>query len=659
MTESTQDIQADLDRALTLHQAGRIRDAVHGYLQLLPRKPADAQLLYLLGTALLQDGQLGPGCDFLRQSVALDGRNAAAFNNLGIALKDLGRLDEAVANFHRAIGLKPEYVEAHSNLAVALQDLGRPHDALASLDQAIALKPDHAQAHNNRGIALERLQRTPEALSSYDRAIALKPDFADAFNNRGNALQNLGRPEEALASFDRAIALEPNRAEAHCNRGLVLMKFGELEPALASFDRAISIRPDYGPAHNHRAGALKAMQRLDEALASYDRALALQPDAPDAHNNRGNAFQQALRLDEALASYDQAIFLKPDYVEAYSNRGGALRELNLPEAALASYDRAIALDPAHADAYWNKSLLLILLGRYAEGWTLYEWRLRKPDLGAARRDFPQPAWRGTADIAGQRLFVHSEQGLGDAIQFCRYLPALRALGADILFEVPAALVSLVSTLRCEMTVIARGGPAPGADAQCPLMSLPHVFGTTLETVPADVPYLFARPEHVRRWESRLGRRDRFRIGLAWSGSATHRNDANRSLRLEQLLPLIDDQAEWHSLQKDYRVPDLRTLNLHPGIHQHQDDLADLAETAALIECMDLVITVDTAVAHLAGAMGKPVWIMLPHSPDYRWMLERSDSPWYPTARLVRQTRRGDWSGVVETLRAQLAAAIGA
>ena len=557
------------DEALRLHQAGRIAEAIELYNLFLPADKSDARLLYMLGLAHLQIGQLEKGVEQIERSILLNPDNAFAHYNLGTALRRLDRMDEA----------------------------------LVSYDWAIALRPVFAEAYSNRGLVLEALNRLGDALASYKRAIALRPDDAKTYNNLGKALKALNRLDEALASLDHAIALKPDYAEAYSNRGTVLQEFNRLDEALASCDRAIALKPDFAQAYSNRGAVLQAFNRLDGALASYDQPIALDPGYAQAYSNRGTVLQAFNRLDEALASYNQAIALDPDYAEACSNRGAVLQAFNRLNEALASYDRAIALQPDYAEAHWNKSLLLILTGHYAAGWELYEWRLQKKDTKNKHYVLPQPAWRGQEQIAGKKLFIYSEQGLGDVIQFCRYLPKVQSLGADVIFEVPPSLVSFISSLDCRMNIVAKGAALPEFDAYCPVMSLPMAFKTTVDTIPAEVPYLFSDEITVERWSKRLGNRTKLRIGLVWSGYSKHKNDANRSIPLEILLPLTELPIELHSLQKDYRQHDLATLDRHPGIWRHEDDLDDFSDTAALIECLDMVISVDTSVAHVASAMG--------------------------------------------------------
>ena len=539
------------------------------------------------------------------------------------------------------------------NQALQLHQAGRVHEAIDLYAKVLPHDPTNAQLLFLVGTATLQVGQHQLGIDLLNQSIMHDPKNPSAHFNQGNAFQETSRWEEAVAAYDQALALRPDDAETHFNRGNALLSLNRREEALVSYAQAVALNPDHAEAHNNRGIALRDLNRLEEAVASYDQALAARPDYAEAYNNRGNALRMIERLDDALASYNQALAIKPNHADAHANRGNVLQDLQRLEEAQESYDRALALNPDHGEVYWNKALLLLLTGQYLKGWELYEWRLKttkdKPHI------FPQPAWRGQASVRGKRILVYCEQGLGDVVQFCRYLPQLGALSAEIIFEAPKPLIPLISTLDCPLTIVAKGEALPAFDAHCPVMSLPHAFETTLETVPADTPYLYSDKDKVQQWQQRLGATDRLRVGLACSGSTSHKYDARRNIRLQDLLPAIELPMEWHSLHKEYRRHDLEFLGQHPEIHQHQDELHDFSDTAALIECMDLVISVDTSVAHVAGAMGKPVWILLPYAPDYRWMLDRHDSPWYPTARLFRQSMIGDWQSVIAKVASALQA----
>ena len=397
----------------------------------------------------------------------------------------------------------------------------------------------------------------------------------------------------------------------------------------------------------HRQG------RLQEALDGYDKILSLRPDYAEVHLNRGNVLKDLQRYDEALDSYGRALALRPDYAEAYSDRGYALQDLRRYAEALANYDKAISIKPDYAEAQFNKSRLKLLLGQYTEGWSLYEWRWKVAKNKVYFKEFKQPLWLGDQPIAGKTILLHAEQGFGDVIQFVRYLQMVEALGAEILLGVHPLLVPLLHSLNGTFTLATKIIGLPPFDFHCPLMSLPLAFKTDIDSIPANIPYLAADPGRRSHWGERLGNKVRPRIGLVWSGTPRHSNDRNRSVALRSLAPLLRLNFEYHSLQKEVRAEDKSVLAEFTDILCHENELRDFADTAALVAEMDLIISVDTSVAHLAGALGKTVWILLPYAPDYRWMTERSDSPWYPTARLFRQGGVGDWNRVIEAVCAEL------
>ncbi len=503
--------------------------------------------------------------------------------------------------------------------ALAAYRAGRFRDAEELCRQVLLANRAHFEACHVLALAEAGLNRHEQALESYDRALRLRPDAAAVLNDRGASLIALDRPEAALQSYERAIAAEPRFAAAFSNRG----------------------------------SALERLERYDAALANYNRALALKPDFVDALYNRGNVLKALGRYDEAIASYDRALRLRPDHADALNNRGQALKELLRYDEALASYDAAIAADPDHVAAHCNAAALRLVTGDFERGWAHYEWRWKKDSVAAAARHFRQPQWRGNGPVAGKTVLVHSEQGAGDAIQFCRYVPMLIAAGADVVFEVLPPLHALMSDFVPGARVIAKGADLPRFDLHCPLLSLPLAFDTRLDTIPAEPAYLHARAETASAWQARLGPKTRPRIGLMWSGNPKHELNHTRSMPLRTLLPLIDADATFVSLQMEVGDDDAAVLRDHGEIMHFGRELGDFAKTAGLVAGLDLVITVDTSAAHLAGALGRPTWILLSFIADWRWLLDREDSPWYPTARLFRQNEAGDWDGVIARVRAAL------
>jgi len=602
--------------------------------------------------AAYRAGQLIQAEQICQEILSLDRNYFDALYILAVVQATLGKNTEALANYDRALALQPRHAEALSNRGNTLKALRRFDEALDSFDKALAAQPDYPAALSNRGSVLFEVTRYEDALATYDRSLAMRPDQVVALYNRGGALQKLGRFEEAIASYDRALAINPGLVEAHANRGNTLNALQRYGDALVSFDRALVLRPDLVEALTNRGNALNGLKRYDEALASYDRAIVCQPTHSGAHYNRGTTLHQMGRYIEALACYDRAIALQPSYPEAYSNRGATLWELKRHDEALASYDRAIAIQPEFPEAHWNAASLRLLTGDLQRGWEEYEWRWKYKTMALARRNFSQPQWGGEP-IEGKTILLHSEQGLGDAIQFSRYAPLVAARGARVILEVDRRLQTLMSSLDDVAQVLSAGDPLPEFDVHCPLLSLPRAFHTLLETIPSHTPYLRAPSDRLSKWNTRLGPKRGLRVGLIWSGNPAHHRDRARSIELNALTPMFDVPATFFSLQKDMRAADAALLAGHKDVIQLADELADFSDTAAVMAQLDLIISVDTSTVHLAGALGRPVWILLPYLPDWRWLLERDTSPWYPAARLFRQDETRGWDSVIPRVQAAL------
>jgi tetratricopeptide (TPR) repeat protein len=583
--------------------------------------PNQFDALHSRGLIELQQQNYEAGANLITAALRLNPSSVEAWANLGVALGLLDRHDEAVASFDKALAIRPGFAEVLCSRAVAFGKLGRHGEALAGFDRALAIRPDYVEALYNRGVTLGTLGRHAQAVESYDRALARDPTHAKALNNRGVALGGLNRNEEAIASFDRALAIRPGFAEALLNRGLTLADLG----------------------------------RHEEAIADYDRALTIDPDYAEALFNRGSAFTNLNRPAEAVVSFDKAITIKPDWADAISNRGVALVSLNRHAEAIADFLRATAIEPDHPDANCNESLARLRLGDFRRGWAKYESRWASQALASQRRTLAQPLWLGSEALRGRTILLHAEQGLGDTIQFVRYAPLVARLGAQVILEVQPPLETLMSRIDGVSRIAGKGKPLPEFDVHCPLLSLPLAFRTELDTIPADIPYIDAPEDRVAKWRDRLGRHASPRVGIAWAGSPTNSNDHNRSIALRHLASILPiPGVELVSIQKDVGENDRELLHGSAHIMMHVgDELEDFADTAAVISQLDLVVSVDTAVAHLAGAMARPVWLLVPFAPDFRWMLDREDSPWYPTARLFRQPGIGDWDGVLARVRREL------
>ena len=645
--------------ALTQSELGKNNAALDNYNRALAIRPEFAEALNNRGNTLQKLGRFDEALESYERALAIRPDYAEAYNNRGNTLQELKRFDEALESYEQALAIRPDYAEALNNRAVTFQELKRFDEALESYQRALAIRPDYAEAHNNRGNTLQELKRFDEALESYEQALAIRPDYAEALNNRAVTFQELKRFDEALESFERALAIRPDYAEAHNNRGNTLQELKRFDEALESYQRALEIRPNYAEAHNNRGNTLQELKRFDEALESFERALAIRPDYAEALNNRGNTLQKLGRFDEALEGYERAVAIRADYAEAFNNRGNALQELVRFDEALESYERALAIRPDYAACHVNRAFLLLQTGRFAEGWQGYEWR-RKIDDGTAR-PLSGPEWTG-GDTNARRLLFYFEQGLGDTIQFSRFACSVAARGGEVLLEVQPSLGGLLGSLE-GVKVIRNGATLPEHDAELPLMSLPHVLGATLETIPRDVPYLFAEPARVEAWAKRLPA-GQFRVGIVWQGKSTADVDIGRSIPLRSFAPLCRIPGlTLISLQKYDGAEQL--AHLPPGMTVETLGAEFDAGSDAFVDCaavmmnLDLVISSDTAAAHLAGALGRPVWIVLKHVPDWRWMMDREDTPWYPTARLFRQARRDDWDEVFERIAGELARAAAA
>jgi tetratricopeptide (TPR) repeat protein len=571
-----------------------------------------------------------------------------------------GQLSQAEKLYGDVLAIRPDYFEALHMLGLIKLNRGELAGALHMMSAALRARPRSPDVLLNYGLVLNALGRNEEALATFDQVLSIKKRSVEAHNNRGAILERLGRTEEALQSIDRALEIKPGHVDSLYNRASVLQKLGCHEEALKTFDRVLTIKPDYDKAHNNRGTVLEILGRRDEALASYDRALELNPNFVEALNNSANALLKLGRHFDAVACYERALAIDPRHAEVLHNRGNALAELGRHREALESVGRAIAVNPNYINAQWNASLLQLRLGNFAAGWEQYEWRWKRGEGLKKKRNFSQPLWLGDAPIAGRTILLHAEQGFGDTIQFVRYAPILVQRGANVIVEVQPPLKSLLAPIGEGVQVIGSGEAMPSFDLHCPLLSLPLAFRTAFDTIPAAVPYLVAPKDRLDLWSGRLPGRGVLRVGIAWSGSATHADDRNRSIALKQLKPLFDvHDVQFVSIQKEIGDNDAQFLTANARIADLHANLSDYSDTAAVVAQLDMVISVDTSVAHLAGALGKQVWVLLPFCPDWRWLLDRDDSPWYPTARLFRQPRIKDWESVIAKVEGELARQVGA
>ncbi|MDR3402695.1 MAG: tetratricopeptide repeat protein [Chthoniobacter sp.] len=538
--------------------------------------------------------------------------------DLALQHHQAGRLAEAEALYRQILAVQPNHAEAVHHLGVLAHQVGRHDLAVEWIRRALTLNPGNPAAQGNLGEALRGLGRFDEAVAAYRCALEMQPNVPEVCNNLGNALKQQGRFEEAAVAYRQAIALRPLYANAHSNLGSVLTDQGRPEEAIAACGRALELKPDFAEARSNLGAALAEMGRFDDAIAAYRRALALRPNLAETHKNLGDALFETGRYEEALAAFHQAMTFKPGY-------------------------------PA---AGFSQSLAWLLLGDFERGWLAYETRWETHRL--TKPNFHQPTWDG-GPVDGRRVLVYAEQGLGDAIQFVRYAERIAERGGRVIVECQRPLMELFRSARGVSEVVATGEPLPPFDLHAPMLSLPLVLETRWESIPRQVPYLSAEPGRRERWEQRLGNdRVRLRVGLAWSGSPQHRHARKRDLPVEKLEPLFHlEGIDYFSLQMGDAAAAIQRVSGTTTIIDHTAHLTDFADTAALMAELDLIISVDTAVAHLAGALGRPVWTLLPFVPDWRWGLEREDTPWYPTMRLFRQPALGDWDSVIQRTTIEL------
>jgi tetratricopeptide (TPR) repeat protein len=600
------------ERAYAAHRDGRLDDAERDYRAALDADPVHIDALHLLGVLRHQRGEHAEAVDLVSRAADLRPRDAALQLNLGNALKALGHLDGAIERFRNALTLAPDFVLAHYNLGNAYAAAGRHEDAVDAFRRSLRLQPDHPSTHNNLG----------------------------------NALHALGDYEEAIASFQRTLELQPGHAGAHNNLGMALNALERADEALGHFRAALAAQPRFVAAQFNLANTLAATGQYDAAIAAFETVLSMQPGFIVALFGLGNALAAAGRHARALPLFERVVGLDPRDALAWLSLGSAHYALGKHEAAIRAFGEALRLSPDLAAAHLNRAVVWLALGDFARGLPAYEWRLH-----AAAQSAPHylRRWKGEA-FAGRTLLVSAEQGFGDTLQFVRFVPLAARRGGRVVLEVQPALLPLVAPAAAEwrVTLVAQGAARPHADLHCPLLSLPLALGITPDTIPAHTPYLSVPQAYRRKWRGSIGGQAKRKIGLAWSGRIQQQE--NRSMPLAALDPLFALAGiDWIVLQPNLPDDERAALDRHPHaarIHRFDARLADFADTAAIVERLDAVVSIDTSVAHLAGALRKPLWLMLPFAADWRWFVGDTRSPWYPAAKLVRQPEPGAWDEVV-------------
>ena len=666
----------DLDRSVILIEAA------------LAINPKDSTAQSNYGNTLLALQRQNEALAAYENALTIDPQDADGHFNRGNTLHTLERFEEAINAYDRALLINPKDADSYYNRANTLRCLQRYEDALKNYAQSIQIRPDYAPAAMNHGITLVDLKRPIEAIESFKLVLLIEPDHmgalaklaliyqqlnffiksaeyqkklvtknplrTDFLNDYGWTLHNLKDYDNAISYFNKALTIDPKYLSAHYNLGNSLRELKQFHRALEHYNIAYDLHSQSYEIIINRGNTLHDLERYAEALSDFDQAISLKQNCSDAFYNRGNTLRMLNRREEAIKSYDSAVTIDPNYVAALSNRGIALNELLRLNDSIASYLTALRIDPSHTDSHWNLSIALLLKGEYLHAWPHYEWRWQLPNFSSPRRGFKQILWLGTKSLQNKKILLHSEQGFGDSIQFCRYVKLVQQFGATVILEIEKPLFRLLENLDYIDQIITKGEILPDFDYHTPLMSLPFAFHTTLNNIPnstqENASYLSSESVLRHQWKVTLNEKIMPRIGLVWSGRSTHSNDHNRSLQLADLIAHLPQGYDYISLQKEIRPADAQSLSQNPQIRHFGDQIHDFADTAALCELMDLVISVDTSVAHLAGALGKPVWILLPYCPDWRWLLERTDSPWYPTATLFRATQAGDWHSALIALQ---------
>ncbi|MDX2241748.1 MAG: FkbM family methyltransferase [Leptolyngbyaceae cyanobacterium bins.302] len=596
-----------------------------------------------------QSGNLSDAETLYHQVVARDPNHLEAWFWLALIADQLGRTVESVARYEKVLQLQPNSPEAHGNLGSVLLKLRRFEDAIAHHRQSVALIPQNAKAHYNLAIALYENNQVDEAIASYQRAVELMPNYANAHHNLGMALYRQGKADEAIVHYEKAVELEPSHASARNSLGVALYQKGKLDAAIEQYRQAIATLPNYVSAHDNLGIALKQQRKLEEAAHHFQTAISVNPHYTNAYINLGNTMRELGDYDQAIAYCQESIRLQPNNADAHNTYGCVLVDLGRMEDAIACYEAAIQHRPDFADAHLNLGIILLQVGDFQRGFAEYHWRWNTKQCPDLR--YTHALWKGE-DLTGKIILLTAEQGFGDTIQFARYAPLVAQRGGQVVIACQKPLLRLLATIPGVYQCADRDKDNVETHLHAPLMELPYILGTTLETIPATVPYVFPPTDSVIQLHTPAN--TRLKVGFVWATNPSNSTFGKRSCSVDYFLRLLEiPHIALYSLQKDVTEADQPALQGHDRLQDLQHQLTDFADTAAAIAQLDLVITVDTAVAHLAGALGKTTWIVLAHVPDWRWLLNRDDNPWYPTVRLFRQHQPGVWDDVFDRVKAAL------
>ncbi|MGJ4912150.1 tetratricopeptide repeat protein [Bradyrhizobium sp. HKCCYLS2033] len=654
-------LQAVPDHLPTLHLSailafanGRMAEGAELLGRVFARDPQHAAAYVTLGDALAVKGERNGAADAFARAAALRPLDAAIHSRLGSALLELSRFAEAEAAYRHALTLDPALAHARWNLALALTRQGRLVEAEAVYRALLERDPAHPEAWRALAHVLADQADYAAAVPAYQHALAVHPADAGLHLSLGDVLYKQRAFAEAAVHYRLACDLAPGDANAARLLGHALHEADRPAEAVEAYRRAAVLDPTDVVVLSNLAACLCGTGQIEAAMAACEHALALLPDHAPAHTNLGIIHEMRGETIEAVAAHRRAVASDPGYAKGHANLAVALRNAGDIDAALAASHRAIALAPDNALARYNHAHFLLMCGDLVNGFAEHRWGRDCPDLSAGMPRFDAPEWQG-APLDGRTLLLFAEYGIGDALQFVRYVDRAKAMGGNIVLQVQPAIAPLLRSLD-GVTVVGRGEKLPPFDLQLPLMDLPRIFGTTLETIPAEVPYLAADPIKMAAWRNVLGRAPSLKVGVVWAGNPRHKGDRQRSLTAQAVLPrLVMPGVQLYSLQKEPRPGDaLGLAELGTDVIDLGPLLSDFAETAAAVAALDLVISVDTSVAHLAGALGRPVWVLLPYALDWRWLRDRADSPWYPTMRLFRQDKPMAWDGVLARTAGELA-----
>ena len=670
--------------ALECHKAGNFHGAISEYKAIHEKWPNHFDTVQLLGVALAQIGDFSSALQYFDEALLINAESYAVFNNKGNALKAIGKTDAAINCYQSAIALNSNYYEARFNLAtlfleiknygeardqllkcielrknssrsfyalgVAYSGLKQNENAIKLFGQCLETDNRYTDAYVARGLELIKSKKHEEAIIDLEFALKLNPKNADALLNIGDAHQQINKINDALNYYQKCLAVDPKQYYAFHNMGELYLKRGNYNNAIEMFESALLINPNHHISINSIGSALLSLEKPSDALLKFENALNINPDYTPAINNTGLALMRLEKYSMAAECFKKVINRDPQLADAHNNYGILLQENGEFKKALDCYDNAIKINPNQPEYNWNKSILLLLIGDYSNGWNLYEWRCKNIKTGLTPRPFKEPLWLGFENISGTTILLHAEQGLGDTIHFCRYVGMVKGFGARVILEVQRPLIPLLRSLKGIDSIVAHGDEIPHFDYHIPLLSLPLAFKTTAESIPIPIPYLYTEKSRVSKWKSYLGDRG-FKIAVCWKGSNIGRSFS--PTYLEKISKIKN--VRLISVQKldNCELDECKNINIEFLPENFDPPNESFLDTAAVMQCCDLVITCDTSIGHIAGALGLKTWIALKFVPDMRWMLGRNDSPWYPSVRLFRQSSIGDWNSVFTEIEVQL------